>query len=67
MANFCKCGADEYVCQVCGKVRCSGNCSEGMPSEWMKIPGKGFSGNVCLECILNIDNQVWELQHKKSN
>ena len=48
MPHFCpRCHADEYVCQVCGKVRCSREC----PSKWMKpVPGKQFEGNVCPDC-----------------
>lgn len=42
MPHFCKCGADEYICQFCGRVRCS----KSRPSEW--IEGRG---NICPDCI----------------
>lgn len=49
MPHFSDCcdGYDTYICQVCGKIYCSG-CQD---SVWMKIPGKNFSGNVCPGCV----------------
>lgn len=46
MPHFCKCGADEYICQVCGRIRCS----QEQPGVWGKIPGKSFKGNICPTC-----------------
>lgn len=47
--DFCrKCGADTYICQVCGKILC------GMesPSEWRPdITGHKSAGNVCPSCL----------------
>jgi hypothetical protein len=50
MGYFCeKCGADEYVCQVCGRICCS----KEEPSTWEKITiGKNrfINGNMCPDC-----------------
>ena len=50
MPTFSKCcpGADEYLCQVCGRVKCSG-CQ---PSTWRTdITGNKSAGNVCPDCL----------------
>ena len=50
MPHFSKCcpGSDDYICQVCGKIRCSG-CK---PSVWRTdITGYPSAGNVCPECL----------------
>lgn len=50
MPHFAHCcyGADEYICQVCGQVRCS-NCQ---PSQWRPdITGSKGAGNVCPDCM----------------
>lgn len=50
MPHFCKCGGDEYICQVCGKVRCS----REQPSKWLpELTGSEQAGNVCPECFEN--------------
>jgi len=42
MAHFCNiCGADTYMCQQCGRIRCS----EKNPANW--FDGKG---NICKTC-----------------
>lgn len=48
MAHFCKCGADEYICQECGAIKCS----KDEPSKWVTIPRmQGKEGNMCPECF----------------
>lgn len=50
MPHFSSCcpGADEYVCQVCGKICCS-KCE---PPEWRTDITKNTSaGNVCPVCL----------------
>lgn len=48
MPHFCPCGADEYICQVCGNIRCS----KDQPSEWLPVARmNGRSGNVCVYCV----------------
>ncbi len=46
MPHFCKCGSDEYICQICGRIRCS----REQPSIWGKIPLKDYEGNICPDC-----------------
>ncbi len=42
------CGADEYICQKCGKIFCS-RCH---PSQWRKDITRNLSaGNVCPSCV----------------
>jgi hypothetical protein len=48
MPWFCGCGADEYLCQVCGQVRCS----KEQPGSW--VDGVG---NVCDSCGNNMKLQ----------
>ncbi len=46
----CKiCGSpDDYLCQICGKVKC-GKCE---PSSWRPdITGSRSAGNVCPGCL----------------
>lgn len=50
MSHFCKCGADEYICQQCGKI----NCLKEMPSRWTEIPRTGREGNMCPECVTDL-------------
>ena len=57
MPHFCKCGANEYICQVCARIFCS----REYPSVWMKIPDKSFSGNVCPKCIEEIKENKMKL------
>ena len=46
-SNCCK-GADEYICQKCRKIKCSG-CQ---PSTWRPdITGHKSAGNVCPDCM----------------
>jgi hypothetical protein len=46
--EFCNCGADMYICQVCHKD----SCSKDSPSEWRPdITGNESAGNVCPECV----------------
>lgn len=50
MPHFSSCcpGADEYICQVCGGIRCSG-CQ---PSSWRPdITGHKSAGNICPKCL----------------
>lgn len=52
MPHFSDCcpGRDEYICQVCATVKCSG-CKNG---EWLNLkPFTGINreGNVCQDCI----------------
>jgi len=50
MPHFSSCckGADEYICQVCGRIMCSG-CK---PSSWRPdITGHKSAGNVCPKCL----------------
>lgn len=50
MPHFSKCcpGADEYVCQICGQIKCSG-CQ---PSVWRPdLTGHKSAGNVCPDCL----------------
>jgi hypothetical protein len=48
MAHFCdKCGADEYICQECGTIRCSADYGP----EWLKTERTGREGNVCPPCF----------------
>lgn len=54
MPSFCECGSDRIVCQVCGRVFCSGDrpdvkCSKTLTSEWIK----GL-GNVCTPCLPDV-------------
>lgn len=51
MPHFCnRCGADEYICQSCGKIFCS----KEFPGTWMTpVPGKSFNGNICPNCNKN--------------
>ena len=46
MANFCKCGADEYICQECGGFKCS----KEEPSKWMFVKRTAREGNLCEAC-----------------
>lgn len=45
MPHFCSCGADEYVCQMCGGIFCS----KDYNPVWRKLP-RGSSGNMCPSC-----------------
>lgn len=48
MPYFCECGADEYLCQVCGLVRCSAH----KPAEWRPdITVTTTAANVCPDCV----------------
>jgi hypothetical protein len=47
MAHFCKCGADEYICQECGRI----NCSKEQPSRWILVKRMDREGNVCPDCV----------------
>ena len=48
MPHFCKCGADEYICQECGSINCS---KENMP-RWATIQRlNGKEGNMCPTCF----------------
>ena len=48
MAQFCDCGADQYLCQKCGRIRCSAE----EPSEWRTDITKNLNaGNVCPSCV----------------
>lgn len=53
MPHFCECcGADEYLCQRCGRVRCSLH----KPSQWrVDITDCDSAGNVCPECVKEWD------------
>lgn len=44
---FCKCGADEYICQECASI----HCSKEEPSKWVFIPRTGREGNMCPKCV----------------
>jgi len=53
MPHFCKCGADTYICQKCGKVFCS----KDYPPEWRAdITENKSAGNVCPECVTDFEN-----------
>ncbi len=59
MPHFSSCcpGVDEYICQVCGKIKCSG-CQ---PPEWRSdITGHKSAGNVCKPCL-----ETFEKNHVK--
>ncbi len=46
--SSCCSGADEYICQKCGKIKC-GKCQ---PSTWRTdITGHLSAGNVCPTCL----------------
>lgn len=48
MVAFCECGADMYICQMCGKDLCS----KDYPSEWRPdITENESAGNVCPSCV----------------
>lgn len=50
MPYFSKCcsGAADYICQVCGRIKCS-SCQ---PSDWRpEITGHKSAGNVCPTCV----------------
>ena len=49
MPEFCDCGADKYICQVCHKDLCS----QDFQPTWASLSkiGKDISGNVCPECL----------------
>lgn len=47
MPHFCKCGADEYICQECATI----HCSKEEPSKWVHIPRTGREGNMCPTCF----------------
>lgn len=49
------CGADEYICQSCGRIYC-GKCS---PSQWRpEIVGNNTAASVCPECVGEYDARV---------
>lgn len=48
MPHFCSCGADTYICQVCGEIKCS----KDYPSTWRTdLTGTENAGNVCPSCL----------------
>ena len=48
MPKFCGCGADMYICQVCGRDLCS----DDFPPEWRPdITGSASASNVCPDCL----------------
>lgn len=52
MPYFCRCGADEYICQVCAKIFCGGHAAGGSDTcpryrDAVWVPG---TGNVCRLC-----------------
>ncbi len=47
MPHFCECGADEYICQNCGKIECS----KENAGRWMYVTRLKREGNVCTPCI----------------
>lgn len=51
MVKFCdECGADMYICQVCGRDLCS----VLHPAVWNEeATGNKHAGNVCPECYHN--------------
>lgn len=51
MPHFCKCGADEYICQQCGRIQCSRE-DDGV---WALVPRTGREGNLCTRCFSNIN------------
>jgi hypothetical protein len=54
MPHFCKCGADEYICQECGTIRCS----EDYSPEWLPVARMGGrEGNVCPPCFNGDDEE----------
>ena len=54
MPHFCNCSADEYICQECGKVKCSVD----EPSRWITVKRINRQGNVCADCIQKEANDV---------
>jgi len=62
MPHFSNCGnhdfpADEYICQKCGRVKCS----ECHKPQWRTdITGNKSAGNVCPSCV-----KEWEKSHGK--
>lgn len=49
MPHFCpKCGADEVICQRCGRILCS---KENKISWRPDISGHASAGNVCQSCV----------------
>jgi hypothetical protein len=65
MPHFSSCcrGADEYICQKCGKIFCS-NCH---PPEWRPdITGHKSAGNVCPSCLEKHDTCPGKYNIKKS-
>ncbi len=53
MPHFSSCcpNADEYICQVCGKIKCS-NCQP--PTSWRLANIIGYElavGNICPDCL----------------
>ena len=58
MPHFSKCcGADDYICQVCGRIKCS-KCNT---PEWRPdITGHKSAGNVCLECLEKYEEREGE-------
>ena len=54
MPHFSECceGADTYICQRCGRIRC-GSCQ---PGKWRPdITGNSSAANVCMSCIEEVD------------
>lgn len=55
MPHFCECGADKYICQSCGQIKCS----KDHPPKWVETKywldnaGKErpIKGNVCPACM----------------
>jgi len=64
MPHFSKCcGSDEYICQICGSIKCS-NCS---PSVWrVDITENENAGNVCPKCLKNYSprNKILKLMRQ---
>lgn len=54
MPYFSSCcpGADEYICQKCGKIKCD----KCQPPSWRPdITGYKSAGNVCPTCLKNYE------------
>lgn len=58
MPHFCNCGntgCENYVCQVCGRIKCSTE----QPSVWRPdITGHKSAGNVCPMCLKKYEERT---------
>jgi len=64
MPTFSKCcpGADEYICQVCARIKC-GRCQ---PPQWRPdLTGRKSAGNICPTCREEKETPISLFDHCK--